>query len=248
MRKRRPTGGADRAAEAYALLGALSNDLALPLVQIKSSLDVLARDDFKPESVRQLSGQMNLSADNGLQLIEAYKLVLAAEDNMEQPFEPVAIGAVLQDVAHQLNDYAKRYGTTLQVDVQHRLTPVLAHQPSLFAAMEVLGSSLIRTQAAQATKKERVVILGAHRGVESQISAGVFGNVEGISDKALRTARLLSGKARQPLPKMPVGAASGVLIADMLCSIMWQPLRAAAHNGFDGLATVIPVSKQMQLV
>lgn len=248
MKKRRNAGGVERAAQAYGLLNALSNDLALPLLQIKTGLEILGNPKLKPGDSAAALEQMNLSTASGLQLIEAYKLVLQVEDNMEQPFEPVAIGAVLQDVAHQLTDYAKRYDTTLQIDVQGRMTPVLAHQPSLFAALEVLGYSFIRAQSAQAGKKKRLLVLGAHRGSESLISTGVFGNVNGVSDKALRNARSLAGKARQPLPGLPAGAASGVLVADMLCSAMWQPLRSAAHNGLQGLATVVPVSKQMQFI
>jgi hypothetical protein len=248
MKKRRTAGGVERAAEAYSLLNALSNDLALPLLQIKSGLEVLEQPKLKAEHAATTMEQLNLSTISGLQLIEAYKLVLQVEENMDQPFEPVAIGAVLQDVAHQLAEYAKRYDTNLQVDVQGRMTPIMAHQPSLFAALEVLGYSLIRAQSSQPGRKKKLLVLGAHRGSESLISTGVFGNVSGISDKALRSARALAGKARQPLPGLPAGAASGVLVADMLCSAMWQPLRSAAHNGLNGLATVVPVSKQMQLL
>ena len=45
---------------------------------------------------------------------------------------------------------------------------------------------------------------------------------------------------------VPPSTSGGVLIADMLCSAMWQPLRAAAHRNMGGLATGIPVTKQLQ--
>jgi hypothetical protein len=38
------------------------------------------------------------------------------------------------------------------------------------------------------------------------------------------------------------------LVADMLCAALWQPLRAAAHNNLAGLATSLPVSKQLKFV
>lgn len=248
MRKKRSGLSGNESAQVYKLLAALSDDLALPLVQIKTSLESWNQADFSRQRLIENAEQINLSADSGLQLIEAYRLVLAASDNLTLDFEPVAIGAVLQDVAHQLTPYAKKYDARLQVDVQGRLTPVLAHQPSLFAAMQVLSSSLIRAQAAQTAAKNKIVLLGAHRGAENVISAGVFSNIRGISDRALRNARNMAGRARQPLPSLPVGAASGVLIADMLCSAMWQPLRAAAHSGLQGLATVVPASKQLQFI
>lgn len=221
-----------------ALLAALSDDLALPLLQIKSTLEAGGSSD-----------QVALSVENGLQLVEAYKMTLRINHDMDSlTHEPVAIGVVLQEVAHQLTPYAKKYATDLQVDVSGRLTPVLTHQPSLHIAIQVLSASLIRAQAAQVQQKRYKLLLGAHRSSESVISTGVFSNIEGLSDKTLRSARFLTGRARQPLPPLPPGAASGVLIADMLCTSMWQPLRAAAHSGMHGLATAIPISKQLQFV
>jgi hypothetical protein len=221
-----------------ALLSALSDDLALPLWQVKSAVE--ANTD---------SEQILLCVENGLQLIEAYKLTLRANYAIESlQFEPVAIGAVLQDVAHQLSPYAKRYATDIEIDISGRLTPVLTHQPSLHIAIQILSASLIRAQAAQVKKKRYKLLLGAHRAPENAISAGVFSTIEGLSDKTLRNARYLAGRAHQPLPPLPAGAASGVLIADMLCTLMWQPLRAAVHGGLRGLATAIPVSKQLQFV
>ena len=239
---------ANNSEQALALLAALSNDLALPLLQVKTSLEVWAGENYDKKQLAETAEKMSLSVDSGLQLIEAYRLTLKANDNLTLDYQPVAIGAVLNDVAHHLSAYAQKYGAQLQVDVQGRLTPVLAHQPSLFAALEVLTSSLIRAQSAQSKFKQPTVMLGAHRGEENLISTGVFSNVQGLSDKALRNARSLIGRSRQPLPSLPAGAASGVLIADMLCSAMWQPLRSAVHGGLHGLATVAPVSKQLRFV
>ncbi len=226
----------------------LSEDLALPFLQIKSSIELLVDQNFAKAAARRHAVTSSLSADSGLQLVEAYKLLLSAEENLKQPLEPVAIGAVLENIAHQLAPYAKQYNTILEVSVQARLAPVLAHQPSLSAALEILGSSLIRAQAAQSESKDYRLVLGAHRSPDNAIAAGVFSSVHGLSDRTLRAARSLVGKARQPLPAVPAGAAAGVLIADMLCAAMWQPLRAAAHHNLPGLVTALPASKQLQFV
>ncbi len=231
-----------------ALLTALSDDLTLPLLQIKGSLELVNRSRGLSKSAQKHLQSMDLSANDGLQLIEAYRLVLrsATADNL--PLEPVTIGALLQDTAHLLTPYARQYDTTLEIDIQGRLTPVLAHGPSLIAAMQCLSASLIRAQAAQSRQKNYRLILAAHRAADSVITTGAFSNVHGLSDRTLRAARGLVGHARQPLPAVPAGAASGILIADMLCTAMWQPLRSAAHNGLGGLATAVPVSKQLQFM
>ncbi|MEX1995297.1 MAG: hypothetical protein WD887_00770 [Candidatus Saccharimonadales bacterium] len=231
-----------------ALLIALSDDLALPLLQVKTGLEVLEQKDFVRSETVTIAQSMALSAEAGLQMVEAYRLVLRADQLENLPLQPLSIGAVLEDVAHRVWLYAKQYSTSIEVDVTGRLSPVLAHQPSLCAALEVLSTSLVRAQAAQSQAQDYRLILGAHRTADNVIAAGVFTNIQGLSDRTLRAARALSGRARQPLASVPPGAASGVLIADMLCTAMWQPLRAAAHRNMGGLATAIPATQQLNFV
>lgn len=230
------------------MLATLSEDLALPLLQVRSSLELLQAGNFSKADARRHFQESSLNVDSGLKLIEAYHLLLSSLEIEKLPLEPVAIGVLLDNIAHQLSSYAKQYSTAVEVSVQHRLAPVIVHQPSLNSALEVLGSSLIRAQAAQSDEKSYRLVLGAHKSADGTIAAGAFSNVHGLSDKALRAARGLAGRARQPLPDMPNGAAAGVLVADMLCAALWQPLRAAAHDNLAGLATNIPASKQLQFV
>ena len=231
-----------------ALLVALSDDLALPLIHVKTSIELLGLEDFSKETAKGHAKTITLSADAGLQLVEAYRLLLKSEEILNVPFEPVAIGAVLDEVAHRISPYARQYATQLSVDVQGRFAPVLAHQPSLIAAMEVLSYSLIRAQAAQTHKDNYQLVLGAHRSTDGMLAAGAFSNAQGLSDKTLRAARSLVGQARQPLVAVPPGTASGILVADMLCAALWQPLRTAAHRRLNGLATNLPVSNQLQFI
>ena len=174
MIKKRARASINESEQLYALLAALSNDLALPLLQIKTSLEMWEQTGFNRQQLLVNAEKMNLSIDSGLQLIEAYRLVLKAGEDLAQEYEPVAIGAVLNDVAHQLSPYAQKYDAQLRVDVQGRLTPVLAHQPSLFVAMQILTSSLIRAQAAQANPKEQLVIFCVYRGGEKLNFAWAF--------------------------------------------------------------------------
>lgn len=248
MRKQFVSREAANVARQKALLIALSDDLTLPLLQIRSTLELLDTQIFSESLVKEQLRSMSMSADTGLHLAEAYRLVLQSDKLMDLPLEPVAIGAILDDVAHQLSPYAKEYSTDIHIDVTGRLNPVLAHQPSLTAALQCLSASLIRAQAAQTQSNDYHILLGAHRSANNLVAAGVFSNVQGLSDRTLRAARTLAGNARQPLPALPAGAASGVLIADMLCSALWQPLRAAAHKNMPGLAVGVPASKQLQII
>jgi signal transduction histidine kinase len=239
--------GAGSLSQQKALLIALSDDLTLPLLQIRSSLELLQGNAYTAADMREQTRLMAMSAENGLQLTEAYRLVLQLDKLHEMPMEPVAIGAVLEEVAHQLSPYASEYATSLEVDIQGRLSPVLAHRPSLTAAIQCLSSSLIRAQAGQSRQTKYQLILGAHKS-NGEIATGVFSDMNGLSDRTLRAARSLAGRARQPMPALPAGAASGVLIADVLCGAMWQPLRAAAHRHMNGLAVTVPATKQLSFV
>ena len=247
MRKQFVSREAANLARQRALLIALSDDLTLPLLQIRSGLESLETQKLTAKAFQEQLHLMSMSADTGLHLAEAYRLVLQSEKLADLPLEPVAIGAVLEEVAHQLSPYAKEYSTELYIDVQGRLNPVLAHQPSLAAALQCLSSSLIRAQAAQTKQKDYRIVLGAHRS-GNLVAAGVFSNVQGLTDRTLQAARNLTGNARQPLPALPAGAASGVLLADMLCSTLWQPLRASAHKNMPGLAVGVPASKQLSII
>jgi hypothetical protein len=226
----------------------LSEDIGLPLLQVKSSLDLLESHGFAKAAARQHFQQSRLSVDTGLQLVDAYKLLLDAEAKPGLMAEPVSVGATLEGIAHKLIPYAKQYDTVIEVSVQQRLNPVLAHRASLNAALEILGSSIIRAQSAQSEQGKYLLVLGAHKSADNLVAAGVFSSVQGLSDRTLRAARSLVGKARQPLPAVPAGAAAGVLVADMLCAALWQPLRAAAHHNLPGLVTTLPASKQLQFV
>lgn len=226
----------------------LSEDLTLPLLQIRSSVDLLEVKNFGKAAAHAHAQETNLNIAAGLQQIEAYRLLLASESLDKLPMEPLAVGALMDEIAHRLTPYAKQYDTAIEVSIQHRLSLVLANQASLASALEVLSSSLIRAQAAQSDQKSYRLVLGAHTAPDKSIAAGVFSEAHGLSDRTLRAARGLIGKARQPLPAIPAGAAAGVLVADMLCAALWQPLRAAAHDNLAGLATSLPISKQLKFV
>ena len=231
-----------------ALLLALSDDLALPFLQVKSSIEVAGNENYSGATMLEQAKNIHLSSEAGLLLVEAYRMLLKSDQILLEAFEPVAIGAVLEEVAHRLSDYAKEYGVQIQVDVQGRFAPILAHTASLELAIEVLSASIIRAQASQNSGKAARIVLGAHKSSEGLLAAGVFSDVRGLSDKSLRAARSLLGRAHQPLPHVPPGSASGILVADMLCESLWQPLRKSAHRSMDGLATNLPISKQLEFI
>lgn len=206
----------------------------------------MQQNNFAEDIAREQAGHISSSTQAGLNLIEAYKFLLKSDELLNLNYEPMAIGAVLEEVAHQLSWLSKDYSTRIEVDVQGKLAPILAHQPSLSSALQVLATSLARAQASQSEQKEYRLVLGAHRSTDGFITAGAFSEVKGLSDVSLRAARSLVGQARQPISSVPPGSASGILVADMLCASLWQPLRLVAHRSLGGLATGLPISTQLE--
>ena len=166
MRKQFVSREAANLARQKALLIALSDDLTLPLLQIRSGLEIIDSAKLGQSAQEQIK-LMAMSADTGLHLAEAYRLVLQSDKLLDLPLEPIAIGAILDEIAHRLTPYAKEYSTEIHIDVQGRLNPILAHQPSLAAALQCLSTSLIRAQAGQTQRQDYHLLLGAHRSAKT---------------------------------------------------------------------------------
>src|SRR3990167_8721284 len=199
------------------LLGVLSDDVLLPLVQVKTALELIAENP-KTAKDNGYFEQLFLSTEAGIRLVEAYRMLLG---NQPLPLEPTAIGPVLEEIAHR---------------------------PSFFAAMQCLGTSLIRSSDAVEAGSPRRLLLAAHGSVNAKTVVGVFGGFNEAGRYAWRSARRLQGRARQPLPNVPAAATGGLLVADLLCTAMRRPLQVARHNKLNGLAALMPISRQLHLV
>lgn len=223
------------------ILAHLALDLRLPLLHIKNSLEQSTDLDVA------ISDELNLSVESGLRILEAYLLSTSLYDQSQLSLEPIALGAMLDDTAHILSPYAKRYEVGLEVITARHLKPVLMHRASGSAALLCLGESMIRAQAAQNPESNQAIILGAH-GAAGKVMAGIYGAIENLNVQMLKSARSLAGKAHQPASGLAGHSTGGVLIADLLCSAMSEPLRVSQHKNLHGLATVFQPSSQLALL
>lgn len=236
-------GSASKQVDQTALLNALAHDLRLPLLQVKTKLEVLEQGS-RPVATEDLA-HLQASATAGLHQIEAYIFSLLPSDDQLQ-LAPLSLGALLDDVAHQIEPYATHYQTTLEVH-QKYTKPVLAHTATVKLAFTCLAESLIRTQAAQAAQSDYRLTLGAHR-VAGQIAAGVYGGLDGLSGRFLDSARKLAGRAAQPTSVAPPGSSAGILIADRLFAHFGLRLRPSHHEKQPGLAVNFQLSNQLVLL
>lgn len=234
------TDSASYATDENVLLRAVAHDLRLPLLQIKTKLELL---DLSAQSadVKDLAYLTN----SGLRQVEAYLKGFMLKEE-ELPLVPVAIGAILEDVAQEVTPYARQYATVLEVRHDYR-KPVLAHVPTMKLAFTCLAESLVRMQASQTAKDNYRLTFGAHRLV-GHMAAGIYGTIDGLSNQLLRSAHSLAGRAAQPLPAAAEGTSSGILIADNLMAALGLKLRSSQHFGRQGLAVNLQTTTQMSLL
>jgi hypothetical protein len=221
------------------LLRALAEQLKLPLLQIARQAELaLATGQAVDKATKDI-------ASMALQLVDSFLLSSDQHDQVSLQLEPVTVSSVLADAAHQLSQMAKHYDYDLEVHLAGKYGPVMAHQPSLLAAMTTLGYSFLET-AGQGDKRQ-VLVLGAHRSNHG-IVAGLFSEQSNLSTDMFRRARALYGVSRQPLQTTLASAGAGVFVADSLLSSMATQLKVAHHQNMTGLAATFLPSQQMQLV
>lgn len=213
------------------LLLALAEQLKLPLLQIARRAE-LAKD-----------AETITTADMALNLIDSYILSVTPTAQAELQLEPLSAAAVLQDVAHNLGQYAKQYDCQLELNISGRYSPIMANRQSLIAAYTLLGYSFIEAESSQVNRPGQV-ILAAHKSAKGLVT-GVFSRQSLTTSDMLRRAKALYGTARQPLTTLSASAGAGIFVADSLLQSMATVLHPAHHHKLNGLAATLLPSQQL---
>jgi hypothetical protein len=226
--------------ESSRLLKAVAEQLKLPLMQIARQAE-LSRT-LPPDLATWQ--QIQISADMAILMVEHYLFGLDFVENQAALLlEPVSVASVLNDTAHQLSPLARQYDVDIELEVAGKYAPVMAHAVALQTALVSLGCALL---TAPKEVQQRPVIMLAVRQNRQGIVAGLYGNYE-VSAAALKRARVLYGRSRQPLVQLGGGAA-GIFVADIIFDAMSSPLRAARFHKLSGLAATLLPSQQLQLI
>lgn len=159
--------------------------------------------------------------------------------------EPVAVQSILHDAERALRPFADEHNVQLELAQIPRLELVLCDREVMQMALICLGQVIVAAESEQ--EKPQPVRLDAYR-TKHGIVAGLYSETAVLNKMALRRAKKLFGRTRQPLSLLASGAASGVFVADKLLAAMQAELHVAHHNHLTGLATTLPRCNQMQLV
>ncbi len=215
--------------------------------QLKSPLTTIARQ----AELGQLSGGLDsmdtltvhAHATAALNVVDSYLLGLELiHAQAELPLEPVSTSSVLTDVAHELSRFAKQYETRLELHIAGKYEPIMAHRQGLRSALLALGYALIEGRPADGSLR-----LAVHR-TPHGIVAGLYGRYEQLNSGLWRRARILQGRAPQPLSGMLHGSGAGLFVADTILQAMATRLRAGKYDNQRGFAATFLPSQQLRFV
>lgn len=217
--------------------------LKLPLMQINRRAE-LAALHHTPADLTHI----RTTADAATQLLDNYIIgvQLASQEAVLTDTEPVAISSVLYKAEQRLRPIAKAYGVELEMEIDGKYGPVMAHRRGLEAALVSLGYALIEALPAQEAPQLKLQ-LSAHR-CRYGIVAGMYCDAEQVTTDALRTGRQLYGRARQPLPNVSHTSGAGIFVADAILHAMQNQLTVSRHRKLYGLGVVLPLNQQLSLV
>ncbi len=224
------------------LLLVVAEELKLPFMQIARLAEQA-----------ELSGQklntalIESTADSALKLIDNYILGVRLSLSPERlGLENVSVSSVLYDTREELYSYAKNYGVDLDLNIAGKYGPVSANKKGLEAALVSLGAALIEALPAIGTCQLRLK-LATHRS-RYGIVAGVYADTKQVSLSALQAGRKLSISSRQPLVNLSHSSGAGIFVADSILKAMNLNLTVSRHDKWYGIATILPLSQQLQLI
>jgi hypothetical protein len=190
---------------------------------------------------------LQVQADAALQLVDSYLLGLELLRNQSRlELEPVSVASTLVDAAHALSAFAKQYGIIVDVSIDGKFEPVMAHARGLRAALLSLGFGLVEAQAAPRGKQKRL-LLAMHR-TPKGITAGAYARHSAVSVGQWRIAQQLLGHSPQPCAALNGSTGAGLFVADIIFRSMESQLRVGVWQRQRGMAGTFLPSQQLRLV
>jgi hypothetical protein len=176
-------------------------------------------------------------------MIDGFMLSAQAEYGQQSlQLEPIALGSILHEVAHDVVLRSKRPNIVIR-DRAHQpvMTNRLALRSMLVAAVETMltiSSSL----------PENPVELRSFSQKDGSIAVGVFTYNDTLSKNDLDNALMLQGSSYMALPNHSSASGAGVMIADGIARALGGSLEVKRLGRLRGLSTTLPRSDQLAWV
>lgn len=227
--------------EVTQLLRSVADQLKLPLTTIarQAELGQLTGDPSQVDLT-----MVRTHATAAMTLVDCYLLGLQLmRDQAMLALEPVSVSSTLVEAAHELDGFAKQYGTSIELRIAGKYEPVMAHRSGLKSALLSLGYALLEAYPASG----KSLTLAVHR-TPHGIVTGLYGDYQQLSAAQWRKALELQGRAPQPFSAVCNGNGAGIFVAETILHAMETRLRVGRHNNKQGLATTLQPSQQLRFV
>lgn len=232
---------ANQSQEATQLLRSIAEQLKMPLATIARQAEL-----------GQLTGDLALAdlaairtqAAAALTLVDSYLLGLQLlREQANLPLEPVSVSSTLVDIAHELDDFAKQYNTSLRLRIGGKYEPVMAHPGGLKSALLALGYALLEGYPMSSGSYLTLAVHRTPRGIVT----GLYGDYEHLTGQTWGKALELQARAPRPLTALS-GNGAGLFVAETILRAMSTRLRVGKHHNQHGLATTLQPSQQLRFV
>lgn len=219
-------------------LVALSHELKAPLGLIRQL--ALSRQYYDgEEAYHKALRRIELTAERSLRLIESLTRVYRA-DELES--EPIHLGRLCEEVAHELVPLSREVGQPLQLHIPRQ--PVLA-----VGNRDLLGSVIygLCDNAFHYASSEKPVSLKVQR-YKGKARLSVIDKGPELSRKELREMKTKLGVAPQALSMRPGSSGLGLYIAGQFSEAMKAELGVGRALGGHRFSIDLPESRQLSFL
>ena len=215
-------------------------ELQAHLIRIKVIADTSTK--YTPRKTQLI--EIEKISKNALSMLD-YALFAIETRQTALPLSPISATAAAQDVMQELQNLAKSYDVTLELDATKRLQPIYAHESALKGVIHGLAYSAITAQSSEQKRRVTVSVQGTQPG---QQRIGVFAPGITFTGKSIERARAVSGTARVSAPAELYAGGLGLLVSDELSKALHTSLTTVRRHKHSGVGFYVSTSNQLQLV
>lgn len=191
----------------------------------------------------EIKSDINLLTLSLIDLLDNMQIASSINrQQLEMPMEPINLLVIAEDTAHKLAASAAMHDINLQIRSARR-QPVLANRDFLRRAYESMTSSIIDLSK---NNEGTTITLRADE-IDGATRFGVYASGVDFAAQDLRTLRKLFGHTARPMARVTTSPAAQLYIADRLLRSMGARLRTSIASHERGLATVLPLSRQLSM-
>lgn len=205
-----------------------AHELKAPLSLVRQLSLILREEDSDVQlgtpDIQQLLERITLTSERSLRLVELITKHARLEDGLFE-LEPVHVGRVCEEVAHELTPLCAALQRDIEVKVSRRPLLAVANRDLLHSI--VLG---LCDNALAYTDEKQPVVLGVQQLRDNRVRVNVRDHGPRLSSDVFRRLEQRLGKAAQPISHRPASSGLGLYVAGQFAAAMQGELGVLRHK------------------